>query len=173
MEYHSRKGSRISLTDFMCSGVVLHQGDLPMLDSTVDHSKLVGDKFLVFSPNKTKFIDLFSITMKNNIRNSNSLLLPFASDIDQQVVLGYADGRRTELFFCGPEQLVESADWLNEHQVILTLTSFLESQHHVELYLYDLEMGVFTNFLLNKNIENSDHQCSFIDYWISKKNTNN
>lgn len=167
MEYHSLNDSKISLNDFICSGVILHQGELSLLDSSVNIIPPDRKKFLVFSPDKSKFIDLFSLTRKNDVV-SDTLLLPYATDIDQQVVVGYEDGRRSELFFCGPEQLVASADWLNEDQVILTISSFKDSVHIVELYLIDLSKGIFTNFLLKKQLDKKvDQKSSFIDYWLS------
>lgn len=167
MDYHSKDQSKILLSDFKCSGIVLHQSELTVLDSLYgSYKNISGNKYLVFSPEKTKYIDLFAITRKNK-SNINSMLLPFATDIDQQIVLGYSDGRRFELFFCGPDQLIETADWLNENQVLLTLTSMQENQHNVDQYLFDLEKGIFTNFLLTKKLpENTADQNIFIDYWV-------
>ncbi len=103
MDFHGGKDTQISLRDFICSGVILHQDELILLDSTIDLSRLFNNKHLVFSPDSKIFIDLFSITrMPSN--DSSTLILPYAPDIDQQVVVGFADGRRYELFFCGPQQ---------------------------------------------------------------------
>ena len=167
MNYHSNYQSKIVLSDFKCSGVLLHQNELPMLDSFYSNYTIIPkNKYLVFSPKKTKFIDLFAVTRKNE-RNNDSIILPFALDIDQQIILGYSDGRRYELFFCGPNQLIETADWLNEYQVILTVTSMQENQHNVDLYLFDLEKGIFTNFMLSKDLhKNVANQTTFIDHWI-------
>ena len=174
MKYHSSENNTISLKDFISSGVVLHHGELIELDSICNVERINKSKYLIFSPDQTKFIDLFSITTKDENECTDSLSLPFSSDIDQQIVLGSTDGKRVELLFCGAEQLVESADWLTNDQLILTLSSFQDSQYQVELYLFDLKLGIFTNFVCQqKPAKMKPEENTFIDFWLRTNKKSN
>ena len=166
-EFYSNKESTISLSDFSCSGVVLHREALKLIDTLYDKSSNRQNQLLVFSPDGHKFIDLFSVSSQTRHDSDivRSLITP---DADQQVVLGYSDGKRYELMYLGPEQVVETADWINDEQFVLTLITNENGNTIAELYLLDIKNSIFTNFRLSKKLtETQPEKQSFIEVWTN------
>jgi|688.fasta_scaffold136744_3 hypothetical protein len=164
-EFYSNKESTISLSDFSCSGVVLHREALKLIDTLYDKSSNRQNQLLVFSPDGHKFIDLFSVS--NQTRHDSDIVRSLITpDADQQVVLGYSDGKRYELMYLGPEQVVETADWINDEQFVLTLITNENGNTIAELYLFDIKNSIFTNFRLSKKLtETQAEKQSFIEVW--------
>jgi hypothetical protein len=167
IDYYSKKDSTIRVTDFLCTGVVLHTEALKLIDTLYKKTENRHNHLLVFSPDAKKFIDLFSLTGQNQ-QDSNIVQSLITSDADQQVVLGYSDGKRYELMYLGPGQLVETADWINENQFVLTLLTNENGTTMGELYLFDIKNSVFTNFRLPQKIIEPQKEQSFIEEWATE-----
>jgi hypothetical protein len=70
--------------------------------------------------------------------------------------------------YLGPEQLVETADWINDEQFVLTLITNENGNTIAELYLFDIKNSIFTNFRLSKKLtETQGEKQSFIEVWTN------
>ena len=167
INYYSSKEAKISVSEFLCSGVVLHSQELRLIDTLYKKTENPHNQLLVFSPDQNKFIDLFSLSSQNK-QHSDIVQSIITPDADQQVVLGYSDGKRYELMYLGPGQLVETADWINDNQFIVTLLTNENGNTVAEIYLFDIKNSVFTNFLLPKKLTEPQKEQSFIEQWVKE-----
>ena len=170
--YYKKNDTLFTLSNFKASGVILHMSDLKESD-TISLSRLKLKLLFEFSPDGLSYIDLWSYghqDIPEKAWNSRSELAKKLRDgeADQQVVLGLNDGKRYELLFNGPSNLVEFAEWLNNDQFLISQISKEKNYFLFELFIFDIKEKLFTNYRLNNNVPFNLEGESFIEYWINE-----
>ena len=175
LDFYHQYDTAFTLMNFKASGVVLHLDEMKQLDSLPDLNKDLYNLFS-FSPDKKKYVDIWSFgnivppagfVPTGQQRSLND------GEADQQIVLGEVGGKRKELMFNGPAQIVEAADWINNDQFLISMFSEENNEMLVEIYLFDLKKEVFTNYRLSHNFNIAlKPQKSFSDFWLESKKSN-
>jgi hypothetical protein len=169
LDFYHQYDTAFLLKNFKASGVVLHLNDLKSLDTLSDINKDLYTLFS-FSPDKKKYIDIWSygnLIPPDEMQPSKQKHSFNDGEADQQIVLGEQSGKRNEIMFNGPAQVVEAADWINNNQFLITMFTEEENEMVVEIYLFDLEKNVFTNFRLTHDFKLPQNKPqSFSDYWL-------
>ena len=174
--FYGEIDSSFKLSNFKSSGVILHLNDLQGLDSTSGGNHELNNLFS-YSPDKKKYIDLFSygyIISKSKTDSNHNSQNYFLVDgeADQQIVLGEVNGKLKELMFNGPSQIVETADWINNEQFLITMISNEENKIIAEVFLFDIKKKIFTNYRLNHYLSPEVSENSFFDFWQKTRTQN-
>lgn len=177
LDHYNKIDTGFKISNFKASGVILHYDSMKVI-SPLSNGNEIFTKLFSYSPERDRYIDIWTygnlippadpVSIKKEKQN-----FMLDGEADQQVVLGYNDGTRKEVLFNGPSQIVETADWLNNDQFILTMFSEEAKETVVEIYLFDLKNEVFTNYRLNHAFNFSNElKSSFMNNWLKNKNFN-
>jgi len=75
--------------------------------------------------------------------------------------------------FNGPARLVESADWITDNQVLITLISEEDNERIAEIFLFDISSQEYVNYRLDHPFKTpSSFEESFIKQWLHTKQIN-
>ncbi len=176
IEFYHTTDTEFRLSRFKSSGVVLHFNDMKSVDS-LDKSKRLFSSLFSLSPNKKKYIDFLSygnrLVQQDSIQSNPKGQLFLEEEADQQVILGNIGGERKELMFNGPARLVESADWITDNQILITLISEEENERIAEIFLFDISSQEYVNYRLDHPFKApSSFEESFIKQWLHTKQIN-
>lgn len=141
LTYYQRSDQQFTLGNFRHSGVSLHFDQLP--DATTKEDTAVFTRYFRFSPDRTRYIDLFSY---DHFIDKGVLV---GGDADQEVVLGdRAKGARKQLMFNTPGRQAEWADWLNNDSFLIGLTSMSEDGKRwgAQILLFRIKDSSYSNF---------------------------
>jgi hypothetical protein len=75
----------------------------------------------------------------------------------------------------GPQQIVETADWINDQALILGMININDSSTswYPEILLFNFTDTTFTNFRLGKNLPTDKLTlpgADFTNFWLKRKN---
>ncbi|PHX74168.1 MAG: hypothetical protein CK547_04615 [Chitinophagaceae bacterium] len=176
MKFYHTTDNEFKLSRFKSSGVVLHFNDMKSVDSLYK-SKLLFSSLFSLSPNKKKYIDFLSygnrLVQQDSFHSNEKGQLFLEEEADQQVILGNIGGERKELMFNGPARLVESADWITDNQILITLISEEENERIAEIFLFDISSQEYVNYRLDHPFKApSSFKESFIKQWLHTKQIN-
>jgi hypothetical protein len=175
IDFYHQYDTSFTLFNFKASGVVLHLDEMKQLDSLTEINKKLYS-LLSFSPDNKKYVDLWSFGNEippTDFKTASQQRSLNDGEADQQIVLGEVGGKRRELMFNGPAQIVEAADWINNDQFLISMFSEEKNEMVVEIYLFDLKKEVFTNYRLSHNFKISlKPQKSFSDFWLESHKSN-
>ena len=170
--FYKKYDSLFTLSNFKASGVILHMEDLKISD-TFSISQLKLNPLFEYSPDKLRYIDIWSYGQKN-ISNKTWISRSDLSkslnegEPDQQVVIGLEDGKRYELIFNGPSNISEIVQWLNNDQILISMITNENNNYIFELFIFDIKERLFTNYRLNHNFPIKIDQRSYLDFWINE-----
>lgn len=165
--FYAKIDTAFKLNNFKASGVSLHMGNLPGPIAKGNETQF-KDLF-VYAPDSSKYLDLVSY---NYIRDNNNLI---SGEADQQVVLAdMKANKKKQLFYFGPSQLAEFADWTGPNSFLIGITSRTESGTGVdaELMFFHLKDSTYTNFRLNHTIPLDSIMLvneGFLDYFFTNR----
>ena len=97
-------------------------------------------------------------------------------DPDQEVVwINKRIGAKKQLMYNGPQQIVETADWISDQAFMLGMINIDESNTswNPEILLFNLTDTTFTNFRLQKNLPSDKlalEGADFTKFWLKRKN---
>lgn len=176
IQFYHTTDTDFQLKNFKSSGVVLHFNDMKSVDS-LEKSKALFSHLFSLSPNKKKYIDFLSygnrLVQKDSTSEIKTSQLFLEEEADQQVVLGEIGGGRKELMFNGPSRLVESADWINDNQFLITLISDEDNKRIAEIFLFDIFTQEYVNYRLDHSFKApSSFDELFIKHWLHTKQIN-
>ncbi|TAG99649.1 MAG: hypothetical protein EAZ17_07455 [Sphingobacteriales bacterium] len=141
LTYYQRSDQQFTLGNFRYSGVSLHFDQLP--DATAKEDSAVFARYIRFSPDRNRYIDLFSY---DHFLDNGVLV---GGDADQEVILGdKANGTRKQLMFNTPGRQAEWADWLNTNSFLIGLTSTSEDGKRwgAQILLFRIKDSSYSNF---------------------------
>ncbi len=170
LSFYGKIDTSFRLNKFRASGVGLHISELPPAISKGNENQF-RDLF-VYSPDSSKYLDLVSY---NYMREKNKLI---PGEADQQVVLAdKKTNRKQQLFYFGPSQLAEFADWTGPNSFLIGISSRTESGTglEAELMFFHLPDSMYTNFRLDHEVSLDSvlmAQKSFLDYFFTNKQFN-
>jgi hypothetical protein len=170
LTFYKKVDTGFTLNNFKASGVSLHIGDLPAPIGKNNDAQF-RDLF-VYSPDSSRYLDLVSY---NYIRDKNSLI---SGEADQQVVLADVKAnKREQLFYFGPSQLAEFADWTGTNSFLVGIMSKTETGTGVEaeLMFFHLKDSTYTNFRLNHTLPLDSILLAnkgFLDYFFTNRQFN-
>ena len=176
IKFYNTTDTEFELNKFKSSGVILHFNDMKSVDS-LDESKRLFSSLFSLSPDKKKYIDFLSygnrLVQQDSIQRNQKGQLFFEEEADQQVVLGEIGGGRKELMFNGPARLVESADWITDNQILITLISEEGNERIAEIFLFDISSQEYVNYRLDHPFTApSSFDESFTKHWLLTKQIN-
>jgi hypothetical protein len=177
LDHYSNIDTGFKISNFKASGVILHYDSMRVI-SPLSNENEIFTKLFSYSQKHDRYIDiwtygnLISSARLDSIKKEKQYFM-VDGEADQQVVLGDKDGKRKEVLFNGPSQFVETADWLNNDQFLLTMFSEEAKETIVEIFLFDLKSEVFTNYRLNHGfIFSNELKSSFKKNWLANKKFN-
>jgi len=176
IQFYHTTDTEFKLSRFKSSGVVLHFNDMKSVDS-LDKSKRLFSSLFSLSRNKKKYIDFLSygnrLVQQDSIQRNQNGQLFLEEEADQQVILGDIGGERKELMFNGPARLVESADWITDNQILMTLISEEDNERIAEIFLFDISSQEYVNYRLDHPFKAPAlFDESFIRHWLLSKQIN-
>jgi hypothetical protein len=176
IQFYHTTDTEFKLSRFKSSGVVLHFNDMKSVDS-LDKSKRLFSSLFSLSRNKKKYIDFLSygnrLVQQDSIQRNQKGQLFLEEEADQQVILGDIGGERKELMFNGPARLVESADWITDNQILMTLISEEDNERIAEIFLFDISSQEYVNYRLDHPFKAPAlFDESFIRHWLLSKQIN-
>lgn len=139
--YYGRSDPGFTLGAFRNSGVRLHFGELP--DASGKGDTAAFRKYLLFSPDHSRYIDLFSY---DHLMDKGVMV---DGEVDQEVVLAdLRTGARKQLMFNTPGRLAEWAAWLNNNQFLIGMTTVSEdgSKMGAQILMFRISDSSYTNF---------------------------
>lgn len=167
ISFYGKLDTAFKLNNFKASGVSLHISDLP--GPIVKGNESQFRDLFVYSPDSTKYLDLVSY---NYLREKNNLI---SGEADQQVVLTDTKANnKKQLFYFGPSQLAEFADWTGPNSFLIGITSRTEAGTGVEaeLMFFHLPDSTYTNFRLNHKVPLDSVMLlnkGFLDYFFTNR----
>lgn len=177
LDHYNKLDTGFKISNFKASGVILHYDSMKVI-SALSNENEIFTKLFSYSQVRDRYIDIWTYgnlippAALDSLKKEKQYFM-LDGEVDQQVVLGDKDGKRKEVLFNGPSQFVETADWLNNDQFILTMFSEEAKQTVVEIYLFDLKNEVFTNYRLNHSFNYSNElKSSFMNNWLKDYNFN-
>ncbi|MGB4771885.1 MAG: hypothetical protein WBP58_10520 [Chitinophagaceae bacterium] len=147
LTYYQRSDQQFTLGNFRYSGVSLHFDQLP--DATAKEDSAVFTRYIRFSPDRNRYIDLFSY---DHFLDNGVLV---GGDADQEVILGDKVKRtRKQLMFNTPGRQAEWADWLNNDSFLVGLTSISEDGKRwgAQILLFRINDSSYSNFDLTHTL---------------------
>lgn len=177
LEHYHKIDTGFKIANFKASGVILHYDSMKVI-TPLSNENEVFTKLFSYSPERDRYIDIWTygnLIPPADLDSTTKVNQYFMLDgeVDQQVVLRDKDGKRKEVLFNGPSQFVETADWLNKDQFILTMFSEESKKTVVEILLFDLKNEVFTNYRLNHGFNfTKEMKSSFMNHWLKNKKFN-
>jgi hypothetical protein len=175
IKYYQQFDTAFNLQNFKASGVTIHLDSLE--DATTGDLSLMENFFPLFSfsPDSSQIIDFWSYNQLIEIDKSGERFV-IGGDPDQEVVwINKRNGAKKQLMYNGPQQIVETADWINDQAFMLGLINIDESNTSwsPEILLFNLTDTTFTNFRLQKNLPADKLVLSgadFTKFWLKRKN---
>lgn len=168
LSFYGKLDTAFKLNNFKASGVSLHMGNLP--NPIMKGNEAQFSDLFVYAPDSTKYIDLVSY---NYIRDKKSLI---SGEADQQVVLADKKANiKKQLFYFGPSQLAEFADWTGPNSFLIGITSRTESGTDAELMFFHLSDSTYTNFRLNHTVPIDSMMMvneGFLNYFFTNRQFN-
>jgi hypothetical protein len=141
LKYYQRSDQQFTLGNFRYSGVSLHFDQLS--DATAKEDSAVFTKYLRFSPDRHRYVDLFSY---DHFMDKGVLA---GGDADQEVILGdKAKGVRKQLMFNTPGGQAEWADWLNNDSFLVGFVNTSEDGKRwgAQILLFRIKDSSYSNF---------------------------
>jgi hypothetical protein len=175
INYYQQFDTAFNIRNFTASGVTVHLNELE--DATTGDVSLMEGFFplLSFSPDSSQFIDFWSYNQMIETNKAGERIV-IGGDPDQEVAwVNKKTGTKKQLMYNGPQQIVETADWINNQSMLLGMINVNETntEWSPEILLFNFADSTFTNFRLRKNLavekmvtENAD----FASFWLKKKN---
>ena len=151
IEYHHLSDTGLRLGAMPASGVVIH---IDPLDSMSMPMAGVPDTLLAWSPDRTRYIDIWSYDHIVDTLKAGALRITGGGP-EQIVALGdRANRRRHILMFNGTGQIAESADWLDNQTFVLGMMLIDEATgaRTPDIMLFSLSDSVFTDFRYHRAI---------------------
>jgi len=175
INYYQQFDTSFNLQNFKASGVNVHLDSLE--DATTGDLSLMVNFFplLSFSPDSTQIIDFWSYNQLIEINKSGERMV-IGGDPDQEVVwINKRTGAKKQLMYNGPQQIVETADWISDQAFMLGMINVDESNKNwtPEILLFNLTDTTFTNFRLQKNLPADKlalDGADFTKFWLKRKN---
>ncbi len=175
IKYYQQFDTAFNKQNFKASGVAIHLDSLE--DATTGDLSLMDNFFplLSFSPDSTQIIDFWTYNQLIEVDKSGERIV-IGGDPDQEVVwINKRTGAKKQLMYNGPQQIVETADWINDRSFILGMINIDESNTSwsPEILLFNLTDTTFTNFRLQKNLPADKLALSgadFTKFWLKRKN---
>jgi hypothetical protein len=175
INYYQQFDTSFKQQNFKASGVSVHLDSLE--DATTGDLSLMEDFFpiLSFSPDSNQIIDFWSYNQLIETNKSGERMV-IGGDPDQEVVwINKKTGTKKQLMYNGPQQIVETADWIGDHGFLLGMINIDESNKSwsPEILLFNLTDTTFTNFRLQKNLQADKLALSgadFTTFWLKRKN---
>jgi hypothetical protein len=175
INYYQQFDTAFNLQNFKASGVTVHLDS--MEDATTGDLSLMENFFPIFSfsTDSSQIIDFWSYNQLIEINKSGERMV-IGGDPDQEVVwINQKTGKKKQIMYNGPLQIVETADWINDQSFILGLINIDETNTNwtPEILLFNLSDSTFTNFRLQKNLPTDKLVLSgadFTNFWLKRKN---
>ncbi|WP_336514281.1 hypothetical protein [Pollutibacter soli] len=171
INYYQQFDSAFQLINFKASGVVLHMEEMNNSSGVTNES--VFKVVTAYSPDSTKLIDFWSY-LRNIEPDENGNQVMRGGGPDQEVII--ADKKHNssrQLMYNGTQQVVETADWLDNNSFVLGLVNTNETGQIwiPEIYLFNLHDSTFTNFRLNHEIKSDSIllDADFSRFWLMQK----
>jgi hypothetical protein len=175
INYYQQFDTTFNIRNFLASGVTVHLNTLE--DATTGDVSLMEGFFplLSFSPDSSQFIDFWSYNQLIETNKSGERIV-IGGDPDQEVAwVNKMTGTKKQLMYNGPQQVVETADWINNQSILLGMINVNENNTEwtPEILLFNLGDSTFTNFRLNKNLSAEKmtmRNADFSGFWLKRKN---
>lgn len=171
INYYHQFDQGFQLINFKASGVVLHMEEMNNSSGVTDETvfKIVTS----YSPDSTRLIDFWSY-LRNIEPDENGNPVMRGGGPDQEVII--ADKKKNsfkQLMYNGTQQVVETADWLDNNSFVLGVVNTNETGQIwiPEIYLFNLHDSTFTNFRLNHDIKSDSvlTDADFSRFWLMQK----
>jgi hypothetical protein len=78
------------------------------------------------------------------------------------------EGKRYELLFNGPTTFSDFAEWINNDQFLISQITNERNNFIFELFIFDINANLFTNYRLNHTVSINFERESYFDYWINE-----
>jgi hypothetical protein len=175
INYYQQTDTSFRLKNFLASGVKIHMNELE--DATTGDLSLMENFFPLFSfsPDSSQLIDFWSYNQLIETNQSGERLV-IGGDPDQEVVwINKITGTKKQIMYNGPQQIVETADWVNNEAFLLGMMNVDEGNKNwsPEILLFNLKDSTFTNFRLNKTMPADKMAMEGVDFtafWLKRKN---
>lgn len=175
IQYYQQTDTSFRLQNFLASGVKLHMNE--MEDATTGDLSLMENFYPLFSysPDSSQIIDFWSYNQLIETNPSGERFV-IGGDPDQEVVwIDKTTGTKKQIMYNGPQQFVETADWLNNEAFVLGMMNIDESNKNwsPEIMLFNLKDSTFTNFRFHKTMQADKMVMEGIDFtafWLKRKN---
>jgi hypothetical protein len=172
MNFYSSIDSGFQNSNFKASGVILHIDS--MYNATTASNEKDFKTILAYSPDSSRIVDFWSYMQRIESDDKGNKTITGGSP-DQEVIL--ADKKQNsfrQLMYNGTQQIVETADWIDNNSFLLGMLNTNESGTVwiPEIFLFNLQDSTFTNFRLNHEIKTDSmylKNADFISYWLSTK----
>lgn len=175
INYYQQFDTAFNIRNFTASGVTVHLNTLE--DATTGDVSLMEGFFplLSFSPDSSQFIDFWSYNQLIETNKAGERIV-IGGDPDQEVAwVNKKTGTKKQLMYNGPQQIVETADWINNQSVLLGMINVNENNTEwtPEILLFNFRDSTFTNFRLIKNLsveKMTMGNADFSGFWLKRKN---
>ena len=173
-KYYKQLDTTFRPGNFLASGVSIHLDSLE--NATTGDLSLMEDFYPLFaiSPDSSQIIDFWSYNQLIE-KNKSGELIVIGGDPDQEVVwINKNTGSKKQLMYNGPQQIVETADWITNQSFVLSLINIDEKNTLwvPEIYLFNLTDTTFTNFRYNQTIlaeKMALKGADFSSFWLKTK----
>ncbi len=175
INYYQQFDTAFNIKNFKASGVTVHLNALE--DATTGDVSLMEGFYplLSFSPDSSQFIDLWSYNQLIETNKAGEKMV-IGGDPDQEVAwVNKKTGTKKQLMYNGPQQVVETADWINNQSILLGMVNVNENNTEwtPEILLFNFSDSTFTNFRLIKNLsveKMTIGNADFSGFWLKRKN---
>lgn len=175
INYYQQFDTAFNIRNFTASGVTVHLNELE--DATTGDVSLMEGFFplLSFSPDSSQFIDFWSYNQLIETNKAGERIV-IGGDPDQEVAwVNKKTGAKKQLMYNGPQQIVETADWINNQSILLGMINVNETntEWSPEILLFNFADSTFTNFRLRKNLaveKMVTEHADFASFWLKRKN---
>ncbi len=172
ISYYHQYDQGFELINFKASGVVLHLDT--MNNASAPANELLFGSLLAYSPDSSRLIDFWSYLRTIETDDQGNKVMSGGGP-DQEVILGDRKKYRfKQLMYNGTQQVVETADWIDNDSFILGLINANETGliWIPEIFLFNLQDSSFTNFRLNHEIQVDSmllKNVDFSQYWLNQR----
>jgi len=174
INYYQQFDTAFRLRNFMASGVSVHLDS--MEDAATGDLTLLENFFplFAFSPDSSQIIDIWSYNQLIEINESGERTV-IGGDPDQEIVwINKLTGSKKQAMFNGPQQIVETADWINNESFLLGMINVNEANTTwtPEILLFNMADSTFTNFRMNTNMSIDKMVAAgsdFSGFWLKRK----